>query len=182
MEPEDVSHWFALRTRSRAEKVVHEQLRHRGLETLLPLVTKVSQWKDRKKRIEWPLFPGYCFARFKPAEKLTVLQSPGVVEIIGSARDQAEPVSDAEIAALQRLVAARKPAEPYPSLIEGMEVEVIRGPLAGIRGKLIRKGNHCRLILAINVIRQGAAVEIQAEDVLPVDPSPSPGGLHVNSA
>ena len=77
--------WYAIRTRSRAEKVVREQVMQRGMESFLPMMTRVSQWKDRRKRIDWPLFPGYCFARFSGDQRLLILQSPGVVEIIGSA-------------------------------------------------------------------------------------------------
>ncbi|HEV8316926.1 MAG TPA: transcription termination/antitermination NusG family protein, partial [Vicinamibacterales bacterium] len=56
--------WFALWTRSRHEQVVREQLEQKGVEAFLPTVTRWSRWKDRKKKIDWPLFPGYCFARF----------------------------------------------------------------------------------------------------------------------
>jgi len=47
-------------------------------------------------------------------------------------------------------------------------VEVVRGPLTGVRGMLVRKEARCRLVISVNVIRQGAAVEIDASDVAPV--------------
>ena len=56
--------WFAVWTRSRHERAVFEQLTERGIEAFLPTTPRWSRWKDRKKKIEWPLFPGYCFARF----------------------------------------------------------------------------------------------------------------------
>jgi transcriptional antiterminator NusG len=65
--------WFALWTRSRHEQVVREQLEQKHIEAFLPTVTRWSRWKDRKKKIDWPLFPGYCFARFNPRERLPVL-------------------------------------------------------------------------------------------------------------
>ena len=77
--------WYALRTRSRFEKVVHAQLAHRGIEPFLPLIRRQSQWKDRKKSVDWPLFPGYCFAKFAPEQQRAVLQAPGVIQVIGSA-------------------------------------------------------------------------------------------------
>jgi hypothetical protein len=58
--------WFAVWTRSRHERAVFEQLTERGIEAFLPTTPRWSRWKDRKKKIEWPLFPGYCFARFEP--------------------------------------------------------------------------------------------------------------------
>ena len=51
-------------TRSRHERAVFEQLAERGIEAFLPTTPRWSRWKDRKKKIDWPLFPGYCFARF----------------------------------------------------------------------------------------------------------------------
>lgn len=44
--------WYALRTKSRHEKLVRDQLDKRGIEPLLPTVKRLSQWKDRKKEIE----------------------------------------------------------------------------------------------------------------------------------
>ena len=164
----DTARWYAVRTRSRTEKVAHEQIRQRGIESFLPVITRISQWKDRRKRIEWPLFSGYCFARFTDDQKLLVLQSPGVVEVIGSALGRSEPIPDSEIMAIQQVLASRRPYEPHPHLLEGMAVQVIRGPLIGLRGNLLRKTDGCRLIVAINLIGQGAAVHIDREDIAPV--------------
>ena len=69
------------------------QLRERGIEAFLPTITRWSRWKDRKKQIDWPLFPGYCFARFSPAAALTVLKCPGVVSIV-SFNGEPAPVPD----------------------------------------------------------------------------------------
>src|SRR5947208_16057079 len=74
-------HWYALWTRSRHEQVVREQLERKQVEAFLPTVTRWSRWKDRKKKIDWPLFPGYCFARFSPRERLPILKCMAVVNI-----------------------------------------------------------------------------------------------------
>ena len=66
--------WYALRTRSRHEKIVRDQLASQGIEPLLPTVKRLSQWKDRKKEIEVPLFSGYCFVRFAVDHKLPLLK------------------------------------------------------------------------------------------------------------
>ena len=47
-------------------------------------------------------------------------------------------------------------------------MEVIRGPLAGVRGKLLRKDRSTRLVLAVTLIRQAAVLEIHPADVAPV--------------
>ena len=160
-------HWYAVRTRSRHEKVVRDQLAARSLEPFLPLWTRWSRWKDRRKQIATPLFPGYCFARFQLAEKLLVLKTPGVVWIIGG-NGTIEPVSAEEIEAIRTLVDGPLRYDPCPFLAEGMEVEVVRGPLMGVRGRLLRKDRGARLVIAVTLIRQAASVEIDAADVAAV--------------
>jgi transcription antitermination factor NusG len=160
--------WYAVRTRSRAEKVVREHLRRRGIETFLALLSKISRWKDRLKRIEWPLFPGYCFARFTLEEKLLVLQSPGIVGIVGSAASRPEPIPDEEITALQRVMISGRSYGAQSALQEGALIEIVRGPLIGIRGRLVKTGNRSRIIVAVNLISQGAVVDVEIDDIVPI--------------
>jgi transcriptional antiterminator NusG len=162
------SSWYAIRTRSRHEKLVREQLVTRpGVEVFLPLWARWSYWKDRKKRVEFPLFPGYCFARLEYGDRLLVLKAVGVVDLLGM-NGHPEPIPDNEISAIQRLVESSLPYDPHPYLTEGMQVEVIRGPLSGVRGCLVRKERCARLVISVNLIRQSAAVEIDAADVAPI--------------
>ena len=137
-------------------------------------MTRLSQWKDRRKSIEWPLFSGYCFARFTGDQKLVILQTVGVVEIIGSAQGCPEAIPDIEIAALQRVILARLAYDAHPHLEQGMAVEVIRGPLIGIQGRLTKKSGGTRLVASINLIGQGAAVHIDADHVAPLRATPEP--------
>jgi transcription antitermination factor NusG len=159
--------WYAIRTRSRHEKMVNEQLASRGLEAFLPLVDRRRRWKDRYKNVNFPLFPGYCFARFPYENRLAVLTAIGVVQILGI-NGHAIPVPDHEIEAVRQLVTSTLPLDPHPYLKEGMEVEVVRGPLAGIRGALVRKGARARFVVSIHLIQQAASVELDAADVRPV--------------
>jgi len=166
-EENGTSRWYAIRTRSRHEKQVRDRLAAQGIEHLLPTVIRLSQWKDRKKEIESPLFSGYCFARFPWQERTPVLKVPGVVEIVvGGARP--EPIPDEEIKALRTLMASSLRYDIHPYLHEGMVVEVRRGPLEGLRGILVRKDKRHRLVIAVHLIRQAAAVEIDATNVVPV--------------
>ncbi len=159
-------HWYAVRTRSRHEKVIKDYLAARGVEPFLPLWNRWSRWKDRRKQIATPLFPGYCFARFQLADKLQVLKTPGVVGIVG-VNGTIEPVSAEEIEAIRTLVNGPLRYDPCPFLEEGMEVEVIRGPLMGVRGRLLRKDRAARLVIAVTLIQQAASVEIDAADIAP---------------
>ena len=158
-------HWYALRTKSRHEKLVRDQLDKQGIEPLLPTVKRLSQWKDRKKEIEVPLFSGYCFVRFSQQEKEPVQKTTGVVEIVGSGT-RPEPIPEQEIDALRRLMTSVLPYDPHPYLHEGMRVEVVRGPLQGIHGILLRKEKRHRLVIGVHLIQQAASVEIDVNDVI----------------
>ena len=159
-------HWYAVRTRSRHEKAVRDQLDKQGIEPLLPTVKRLSQWKDRKKEVEVPLFAGYCFVRFAPQDKLPVQKVSGVVAIVGSG-SQPEPIPEDEINALRTLMTSVLPFDPHPYLHEGMLVEVVRGPLQGLHGMLLRKEKRHRLVIGVRLIQQAAAVEIDVGDVVP---------------
>ncbi len=159
--------WYAIRTRSRHEKLVNQQLVSRGVESFLPTVDRRRRWKDRWKTVSFPLFPGYCFARFRYQDRLVVQTAIGAVQILGI-NGHPIPVPDHEIEAVRQLVTSTLPFDPHPYLREGMEVEVVRGPVAGVRGILIRKGSRARLVVAIHLIQQAASVELDAADVRPV--------------
>jgi transcriptional antiterminator NusG len=166
-EADGIPRWYAIRTRSRHEKQVRDRLAAQGVELLLPTVMRLSQWKDRKKEIEVPLFSGYCFTRFPWPERTVVLRVFGVVDIVGGGSSP-EPIPDDEIEALKTLMASKLPYDAHPYLREGMVVEVKRGPLEGVRGILLRKAKRHRLVISIHLIRQAAAVEIDASDVIRV--------------
>ena len=161
--------WFAIQTRSRHEKVVRSQLELRNIENFLPTTRRLSQWTDRKKQVEVPLFAGYCFARFSLIDRLPVLQSEGVVRVVGSG-ERPEPIPDEEIESLRKLITNSSEFVCHPYLKEGMLVEVIRGPLQGVKGRLVREARPCRLVLSISLIQRAVAIEIDAASVTPVEP------------
>ncbi len=165
-QPADGLQWFALWTRSRHEQVVREQLEQKGYEAFLPTVPRWSRWKDRKKKIDWPLFPGYCFARFDPRIRVPILKCSGVVNIVSFAAEPA-PIPPVELDSIRRLVESDLQYDPCPMIHEGQLVEVVHGPLAGVVGRLLRKGAHARLVLSVDLIGQAASVEVDAADVKP---------------
>ena len=162
-------HWYAVTTRSRHEKVVAEQLWQKQIECFLPLRQVISKWKDRKKKVQFPLFPGYLFVHVPIQERrLDILKVPSVVRIVGC---EGEPVviPEMQIQAVKRLVFSTLPCDPYPYIVKGDRMEIIRGPLKGLQGILIEKKGVYRFILSIDLIQQAVACEIDACDVVKVD-------------
>lgn len=157
--------WYAIQTRVFYEKLCRDHLREQGIECLLPLRTRMSQWKGESKQIEWPLFPGYCFGRFSFDERKDILHAPGIVEIIGGTGTD-DPIPPHEIAAIRRIMQWGRSYESYPyRLEEGIMTTVARGPLQGLHGKVVREGDTCRLIIAVARIQQAVAVTIAPEHI-----------------
>ena len=156
--------WFAIWTKSRHEQVVRTQLEQQAIEAFLPTVARWSRWKDRKKKVDWPLFPGYCFARFDPEQRLTVLKCGGVVNIVSIEGEPAR-IPEHEIHAIRQLVESDLAYDPCPLIREGMMVEVSHGPLKGVVGRLARKNDKARLVLSVDLIGQAVSVEVDAADV-----------------
>lgn len=158
--------WYALSTRSRHEKQVRDRLAAIGVEPFLPLASKLTQWSDRRVWTESPLFSGYCFARFSLTNRLSILQTPGIVRIVGITMPEAIP--DEELAALKKITESQRSLEPHDYFAEGAWVEVVRGPLAGLRGQLLRKAGHHSLVIRVHLIQQAATVHIDMSEVVSV--------------
>jgi len=168
--PDSVSpdlQWYALMTCSRHEKQVRDRLVAIGVEPFLPLTRSVSQWSDRKVWKVTPLFSGYCFARFSLMNRLAILQTPGIVRIVGIIKP--EPIPDEELAAIMKISVSERHVESYDYFTEGAWIEVIRGPLAGIRGQLVRKDKHHCLVIRAHLIQRAAIVHIDMSEVILVD-------------
>ena len=158
--------WYVLQTHSRHEKQVRDRLSAVGIEPLLPLGKQCRQWSDRKVWTTLPLFGGYCFANFALARSLAVLQIPGVARIVGILRP--EPIPAEEIAVLQQVSSVNPMMEPCDYFTEGAWVEVIRGPLVGLRGQLVRRASHHGLVIRASLLQRAVLVRIETHDVAPV--------------
>jgi transcription termination/antitermination protein NusG len=159
-----LAHWYAAYTTARHEKVVAQQLIERRVETFLPLYRNLRRWKDRRKLVELPLFPSYVFVRISPREKLRVLQVSGVVHLV-SFNGQLAELPETEINALRNGLEHDVYAEPYPYLRVGRGVRVVRGPMTGTEGILVRKKDKYRVVVSIDVLMRSVAVEIDGGDL-----------------
>jgi transcription antitermination factor NusG len=160
------SRWFAAYTSPRHEKHVSQQMRREGIQNFLPLYKSIRRWKDRRKVLELPIFPGYLFVRIALRERLNVLQLPGVVQLV-SFQGQPAPLPDAEIEMLQHQLSQSLGLQPHPFLTVGRRVRVHSGPMAGVEGILVRKKDQFRIVVSIELIQRSVAMEIDQADVEP---------------
>jgi len=126
-----------------------------------------EKWKDRKKLVSFPLFPGYLFVHIHKIydTMLAILKTPGVVRFIGIIPGEPEPVPDEQIDSLKRLIENKENLDPYPYLKEGQRVRIKKGPLKGVEGILVERPGQHLLVLSVDILRQGVSIKIDASDV-----------------
>jgi len=170
--------WFAVQTGYRCEQRVAKGLTTKGLETYLPLLRETHQWKDRRKLVDVPAFSGYLFVHLEPnlRNRVKVLETHGVVRLLGG-NHTPSPVDNLEIESLRRTLASGVACDRCDALVPGALVKVKRGPLAGVRGRLVRIKNSFRLVVAISVFSQAISTELGLNDVEAV-----PDGVPVEEA
>jgi transcription antitermination factor NusG len=161
-EPGVGADWYALYARHQHEKNVARLLASKGMEVFLPLYRTTRDWSDRKKELSLPLFPCYVFVRRAVEHRLLILRTPGVHSFVEFGGLPA-PVPQEEIEGIRRAVARPEGVEPYPFLKCGEWARVISGPLEGLEGILVRKKNHCRLVLSVEMLEKSVAVEVEAK-------------------
>jgi transcription antitermination factor NusG len=167
MAEEFSANWFAAYTNSHHEKRVAWQFGERQIKSFLPLYRTRHRWRNRcEMGLELPLFPNYVFVRIDPRERVRVLAVPGVLSLVGFGRSLA-PLPDFEIEALRSGLGQRN-IEPHPYLVIGKRVRIKAGSMMGLEGVLVRKKNNFRVVLALDVLLQCVAVEVDAEDLEPV--------------
>jgi transcription antitermination factor NusG len=157
--------WFALQVRSRYETGVAEHLSGRGLEWFLPMYKARKQWSDRVKQFEKPLFPGYLFCRFNPHDRLPILQTPGVTQIVGN-NHVPIPVDEQEILSIRTLVESGLPNLPCAFLQVGNRVRIASGALRGIEGILVEMKGRQRLVVSVTLLGRSVSVEVDSSTVV----------------
>jgi transcription antitermination factor NusG len=115
-----------------------------------------------------PLFPSYVFVNVSDQERVRVLQTAGVVNIVSVAGKPAA-LRPHEVALLRECVAHPSHVEPYPYLRAGHRVRVRRGPFAGWEGVLAYKKNAARLVISVEQIMQSVAVDLDGADLEALD-------------
>lgn len=163
------SQWYAVRVKGRQEVQVSQMLRFKGYETLVPLYKATKKWSDRSKVVELALFPSYIFCQFDPYIHGKIISTPGVTSIVGFGQGPV-PVKEDEIASLKILMDSGTDCGPHSYFHAGEEVEVISGPLIGIKGVVVSSGRKMRLVISVELIQGSVAVEVDESSVAAARP------------
>ena len=159
--------WYAVHVRSHAEANVALGLRQKGFEQFYPTYRKQTQWSDRVRTLDLPLFPGYVFCRFDIALRRGVVITPGVLKVVGFGKEFV-PIPEGQIKKVQDIMRSGLLAAPWPFLKEGQRVIIRTGSLSGLEGLLVQLKNECRVVVSIPLLQRSVAVEIDRNWIQPV--------------
>ncbi|MFQ5561667.1 MAG: transcription termination/antitermination protein NusG [Nitrospinota bacterium] len=157
--------WYAVRTRSRHEKSACSFLTNKSFETFLPLMESWSRRKDRKKKIALPLFPGYFFvySEMSPELRTTLIQTPGVVDVLRNANGNPAPIPDDQIETVKKIVSSDTPPRNHPYLKEGDKVVVTQGQLEGAVGFFLSSDHQSgKLVVSVDMLGHSLEVDMEA--------------------
>jgi transcriptional antiterminator RfaH len=158
--------WWVLHTRPRQEKSLARQLHRAQIPYYLPLIPRRWRLRGRMMTSHLPLFPSYVFLRADRQERVAALSTNRVVRSL-EVPDQTVLWQD--LRQIHRLITAGLPIMPENRLASGMMVEITSGPLAGLRGRILRSASGQRFVVQIDFIQRGASVELDDFTLTRVD-------------
>ena len=154
--------WIVVRSKPRSEKVAHNELVKKNIEAYLPILKERRKSSDRKKWVEFPHFSSYLFARIDIKDSIFVLQTQGVNTIVKFGK-QIAIVQNSVIEAIRLAMEGGYQLEPVEYFVEGNQVEVIAGPMKGVKGIVAKLKGQNRLIIKIDAIQQALSIQIESK-------------------
>ena len=155
--PPSSSRWMVFYTRARAEKALARSLFRREIPFFLPLYEKSVTVAGRQRRAHLPIFPGYVFLFGSAQDRIAALETNCVSRCIEvNSQDQLQH----DLARVFRLITSGMSLRPEPCFQLGALVEVTRGAMEGIQGKVLKHGSHLRLVIEVHLLHQAVSVEI----------------------
>lgn len=156
----DERSWYALYTRPKFEKKVVSILTEKSIDSFLPTRSVVRYWSDRKKTIEEPLFPSYVFVFADLSERYHSLQSTGVIRMVQFNGNPAR-IPSAQIDNIRRALDYGYQLEPHERYLNaGEEVDIVAGPLCGMRGCFLENRGNKKLVISVHAIQQSWVIEL----------------------
>ena len=153
----DEGRWWVVHTLARHEKALARDLERKAIDYYLPLARVERRWGRRRAQIQIPLFPGYLFMRGGEEERLSTVQTKRVARVI-NVHDQ-QRLKEA-LGHIRRMVESGRPVDLYPGIRKGRRCRIVRGPLRGLEGVVLRRQGVFRVFVAVEILGQSAETEI----------------------
>ena len=151
--------WWCLHTRPRQEKAMARDLLKQHLTYYLPQVVREDYTNGgRKIRSMVPFFSSYLFLYGDDRARVASLRGNRLVNVL-EVGDQRSLEHD--LRQINRMLHSGLSVRTEPSIEIGAKVRILTGPLEGIEGTVIRRGNRDQFVAIVNFLRQGAVVDLQ---------------------
>ncbi len=162
--------WYAVHTRSRHEGKVADSLTLKSMTCFLPKIEIWSRRKDRRKKIQVPMFPGYLFVCMEKTDgqtRLDVLKTAGVVKILGTPHGGLPvPVPDEKIEAIRSLIDAKIEVQHFQYPRVGERARILDGPFRDIEGLVVKADQRKDLfVITIEILQRAVAIEMKGFQV-----------------
>lgn len=130
--------WFAIYTKPRCEKKVHNALEAKGIVNYCPLTRTKKKWSDRYKMVEEPLFKSYVFVFIREDQVSSVRLTDGVVNFVYWLGQPAK-IRESEILTIRRFLQEYKNVRAERlEIIPGQRVVVNSGIMMDREGSVIK--------------------------------------------
>ena len=161
-----IGQWWVAHTKSRNEKALAQDLIRKGISYFLPMSWKVRRKNNRTIRSLLPLFGGYLFLCVNENQRIEVLRTNRIANLI-EVKDQQKLID--ELLHIERAFQAGVILKPHKYLKAGQRCRVIAGPLSDLQGITTKTKGTTRLVLQIDILGQAASVEIDTDMIEIID-------------
>ena len=158
--------WWVAHTRSRNEKALAWEMSRDQIHYFLPMTRKVTKKSGRTIRSLLPLFTGYIFFCASEEQRIEVLKTNRVANLI-EVSDQAGLMEN--LAPIQTILQQGQPVQQHSYIEAGQKCRVLGGPLMGTEGIVEKVGDTMRLVLQVEMLGQATSVEIAADMIELID-------------
>lgn len=158
--------WFAIYSRYRCEKMVCANLLKKQIEAYLPLSISGPKNGTKKKKVPTPLIPNYVFVKITRKEYVKVLETLYVQQFVKISNNLIS-IPESEILTLKQFVekGSVRLVNATTDFSKGDWVEVIEGPLLGIKGVLLDIHGKKSITVKLMTLGFSLQIEIPAEIV-----------------
>ena len=152
--------WWVAHTKSRNEKALAGDLIRRDIGYFLPMCWKIRRQKGRIIRSLLPLFGGYLFFCGSESQRLELLRTNRVANLI-EVKDQNKLIK--ELSQIELALKTGADLVPHKYLSAGQRCRVTAGAMTDLQGIVIKTKGAARLVLQIDMLGQATSVEIDAD-------------------
>jgi len=158
--------WYVVYTKPRHEKKVSHKLAQLEIGYFLPTMRSLHYWHDRKKFVEFPLFPCYIFVYLKSIQDYYAgLNIEGVWRYLRDGVNIAR-VGEKIIENIRRSICQGSDVEVSDGYFKpGQVLTIQRGVFTGLCCEVVQVNGNKKLLVRIDLLKRVILLSIPAEQM-----------------